>query len=342
MPPLTFAEVWGSIAICLLVSSVLNGCIAMQACSYFLRFSNDVLVLKCAVAVVWLGSMLHLASMCWVLHSVIILGYDQPFYDVIIPLGLSISIAIESIMHSAVQGTYIFRMYRFGQNRYILAPCCMLVLLQLGFGFTWAARVAVSETFLLIFARNQEMKWIVTSFFTICASVDLFITVSLTSQLMWSRKNGLKRTKSLIDNIMRWTIPTGMLTRCVALNLLNPPQIIPNRIDSVVAITIVLVWNLQGSESLLGVAICIFEPDCYVICLLALLNARSTHAGITDLPMVTVSATSTGWHADASSSSGTAVATTVHDLSTPPRKVIQIADQVKPQDGYVSKLEIQV
>ncbi|KAF8889685.1 hypothetical protein BD779DRAFT_325748 [Infundibulicybe gibba] len=244
MSPSTFAEAWGSVVTCFLVSSALNGCIFAQMWSYFSRFQNDRLVLKCAVAAVWLFSMLHFACACWVLHSVMVLGYDKPFYDVIIPIGLSAGLAAESIVHLIVQGTYIFRMYLFGRNRYILTLCCMLVLVQLGFGLTWAGRLAIGDVPLLLMdARNQGAKWVITSVFTTCASVDVFITVSLSSQLIRSRKNSLKRTKYLIDKIVGWTIPTGMLT-------------------SAVAIAIVLVWNLQGTKSMHWLAIIVFEPNC--------------------------------------------------------------------------------
>ncbi|KAF8889688.1 hypothetical protein BD779DRAFT_1520486 [Infundibulicybe gibba] len=225
----SFAEAWGSVFICLLVSSAFNGCIAMQACSYFLRFKNDTLLMKCTVVVVWLGSTLHFACTCWVLHDSTILGYDRPSYDITIPLGISMGTALAAIVHFTVQGTYIFRIYQFGQNRYILAFCCLLVLFQLGLGLTWTGQLSAGNPFLLIYGQDWETKWIVTSFFTISAVVDVFITVSLSSQLMRNRRDSLEGTRHLIDKIMRWTIPTGMLT-------------------SAVAIAIVVVRNLQDSR----------------------------------------------------------------------------------------------
>ncbi|KAF8870574.1 hypothetical protein BD779DRAFT_1579440, partial [Infundibulicybe gibba] len=206
MPPTSFPEAWGGVIICIMISPVLAGGIAVEACSYFSRFPKDPRVLKCAIAVIWLGSFLVSASGCWILHSFAILGYDLPFYGVIVPPGFSIAIVLETIVHSTTQGTYIFRMYRFGQNRYILVGCCMLVLFEVGFGFTWAGRVAISDTIQHIDARNRGIQWVITSFFTISAFLDVFITVSMTYQLKRSRLSGLKQTNYLIDRIIRWTI----------------------------------------------------------------------------------------------------------------------------------------
>ncbi|KAF8882589.1 hypothetical protein BD779DRAFT_1542820 [Infundibulicybe gibba] len=222
MPPTSFPEAWGGVMTCILISPVLAGGIAAEACSYFSRFPKDPLVLKCAVAVIWLGSLLVSAFGCWVLHSFAILGYDLPFYGVIVPPAFSIIIALETIVHSTTQGTYIFRMYRFGQNRHILACCCVLMLFEVGFGFTWAGRVAINDTIQHVDARDQGIEWVITSFFTISAFLDVFITVSMSYQLRRSRLNGLKQTKYLIDRIIRWTIRKHIITSLRGFNSVVP------------------------------------------------------------------------------------------------------------------------
>ncbi|KAF8882400.1 hypothetical protein BD779DRAFT_1542959 [Infundibulicybe gibba] len=197
MPPSeTFSEAWGVVVICVLISAALNGCIAIQACSYFSTFRTDPLLLKSAVRCILLrrlSDMLHLMCECWLIHSVGILGYGRPFYAVMVPIGFSIAVALEVIVHVIVQGVYIFRMYRFGKNPYILASCCALVLVEAGMGFAWAGWVAASAIMLQVDARNQQIRWMITCFFTISAFVDVFITASLSYQLWQSRMMGLKR-----------------------------------------------------------------------------------------------------------------------------------------------------
>ncbi|KAF8882433.1 hypothetical protein BD779DRAFT_929710 [Infundibulicybe gibba] len=193
MSPSTFSGTWGNVAICFLISCALCGCISMQACSYFSRFPKDSLVLKSAVALIWLCCSLHLLSECWVIHSAIILGYDQPFYDVIVPTGISITVVLGTVVQVTGKGTYIFRMYRFGQNRYALACCCVLILLELGLGFVWAGRVAISDTAWQRGARERRIEWVITAQFTVSAFIDVFVTASVSYQLWRSRANGLKQ-----------------------------------------------------------------------------------------------------------------------------------------------------
>ncbi|KAF8892053.1 hypothetical protein BD779DRAFT_86532 [Infundibulicybe gibba] len=192
-----------------------------------------------------LCSFLVAAFGCWVMHSVSILGYHLSFSSVIVPPGFSIIVVLETIVHSITQGTYIFRMYLFGQNRYILACCCMLVLLEVGFGLTWAGHVAVSDTIQEVHTRDQGVEWVITAFFVISASVDVFITASVSRQLRRSRMNGFKQTKYLIDRVIRWTISTGMLT-------------------SSVAITIILLWYFNRDSFIWG-GMCTIEPGCELI-----------------------------------------------------------------------------
>ncbi|KAF8882421.1 hypothetical protein BD779DRAFT_928739 [Infundibulicybe gibba] len=302
------AWAWAGGTICFLVSFIITGCTIVQACSYFSKFKMDPLLLKSAVAVIVLGSFLKFALDCWLLHSSIVLQYDTPSEDIVVPIGFSIVVAVEIIVHSTAQGTYIFRMYRFGHNRYLLAFSCVLVLIELGFGFTWVGRVAIpgATAVRLVAVLAQEIVWDITSFFTVSAFVDVFIAVSMTYQLVRSRSSGLKQTKHLIDRIIRLTIPTGMLT-------------------SSVAITIVLLWNLGKRDSFTWAGMCSLEPCCYAAGLLALLNARRKHFNVEDsgqssmsLPTMTFSTASL---ASAPLSSGTA---TVAAAVVVPQKAMQI------------------
>ncbi|KAF8882443.1 hypothetical protein BD779DRAFT_1674980 [Infundibulicybe gibba] len=205
---------------------------------------------------------------------------------------------------------------------------CTLVLLELGFGFTWVWRAAVTgATEVQLDALGQEIEWDITSFFVISAFVDVFITISITYQLTQSRSSGLKRTKHLIDGIIRLTIPTGMLT-------------------SFVAIVIVFLWNLdKGTFNWVGV--CILEPCCYATGLLACLT-RGNHTSMLQTRASRpcpchVNLFGRARPAGISPSSGTAAIATIlmahHFPSTPPRKEVQTTEQAESQDQDIHNLK---
>ncbi|KAF8874119.1 hypothetical protein BD779DRAFT_262431 [Infundibulicybe gibba] len=72
------------------------------------------------------------------------------------------------------------------------------------------------------------------------------------------RMMGLKRTRRMVDKLMRWTIQTGALT-------------------VVVSLAIVLTKNLDTKDNTyLWLGIVFILPNCYATGLLALLNARTS------------------------------------------------------------------
>ncbi|KAF8882439.1 hypothetical protein BD779DRAFT_929911 [Infundibulicybe gibba] len=146
----------------------------------------------------------------------------------------------------------------------------------------------------------------ITTQFAISAFIDVFVTVSVSYQLWRSRADGLKQTRYLIDKIMQWMIQTGMLT-------------------SAIDIAVVLTWNFNR-DSPMWLGLSVFEPDCYIVCLLALLNARGTYSEATgsdhlSLPMTALSIAPEQHTVGASLDPGTAEDTTtamVSDLRAPP------------------------
>ncbi|KAF8878734.1 hypothetical protein BD779DRAFT_1474645 [Infundibulicybe gibba] len=243
-----FEKTWGVVMALNLASAVFNGCIIMQACTYFQKFFHrDRFILKCMVAFIWFGCTIFALCEFWFMHAIIITGYDRPHEQVIISLGFPISLAVAVTTDCAMQGIYVLRMYRFSHNRYLLACCCVLMGVEVGVGFVWVGQVAHAIT-------ERELIWMVTTTYTVCAVLDIFIAVSMCYQLWRSRMMGLKRTRRLVDKLMRWTIQTGALT-------------------SIVSLAIVLMVNLNKKNNF---SIGFLLPITYAMGLLALLNARTS------------------------------------------------------------------
>ncbi|KAF8882399.1 hypothetical protein BD779DRAFT_927655 [Infundibulicybe gibba] len=192
--PTTFTAAWGGVTLCIVMSAVLNGSITMQTYSYFHKFFHkDRLLLKYAIGIIWLGSTFHFVCEYWIMHDIIVVGYHLPFDEVTIPIGFSIALAVQSIVHCLVQGVYISRMFRFSHNIWVLVSCCVLVALELGLGLAWGGRVAHTAIARQANAWNEESRWMITTFFTVSMVVDVIITASMCYQLMRSRTMGLKR-----------------------------------------------------------------------------------------------------------------------------------------------------
>ncbi|KAF8882461.1 hypothetical protein BD779DRAFT_931404 [Infundibulicybe gibba] len=177
----SFEEVWGGVTVCFLLAAVLNGIIVMQVGAYFSKFKGDSPPLRYAIAFIWLGTMLHFACECWVMHSVLVTGFFRLPLDVTIPLLLSIATMIQALTHCCAQGVYIYRMHRFGHRVWVLVPCCTLLVLELGLALSFSGRTAHTVSAAQLFVWYLKDSWEITSIFTINAALDLCITISIDS-----------------------------------------------------------------------------------------------------------------------------------------------------------------
>ncbi|KAF8899412.1 hypothetical protein BD779DRAFT_82419 [Infundibulicybe gibba] len=269
----TFSNAYGSVEICIILAGILNGFLASQMISYFRSARRDLMILKASIALIWAATTTSFGCACWILYVVTMTQHQVPITGITIPAAFSVAIVLDIVVHCTTQGIYIYRMFKFGRQIWLLIPCCALVLFEFGLALTWAINVAPLKIGLLIVAQDLKFKWIIDSLFAAGALLDLIITTSICYQLKQNRISGLKRTKDLIDTIIRWTIQSGLLT-CV------------------VAIVVLITWTINPSSNLwLGISVCL--TDCYAMMLMALMNGRmrlksntKDHITLTDIHIV--------------------------------------------------------
>ncbi|KAI0628298.1 hypothetical protein C8Q77DRAFT_468050 [Trametes polyzona] len=107
------------------------------------------------------------------------------------------------------QSFYAYRVYVIGPNFvYRALVATALVCMVVEFGFTMAATV---EGFRLPLADFKEVSWLVSAMFGFAVFVDVCLTGTLVMVLLRSR-TGFKRTDSLIEVLIVYSINTGLLT----------------------------------------------------------------------------------------------------------------------------------
>ncbi|KAF8899413.1 hypothetical protein BD779DRAFT_1667085 [Infundibulicybe gibba] len=221
----TFSVAYGPIEICDILAGILNGFLASQMISYFRSPRRDPMILKASIALIWAATTASFGCSCWILYVVSMTQHQVPITGISIPVAFSIAIVLDIVVHCMTQGIYIYRMFKFSHQIWLLIPCCALVLFEFGLALTWAINVAPLKMGLLIVAQDLKFTWIIDTLFAAGALLDLIITTSICYQLKQNRISGLKRTKDLIDTIIRWTIQSGLLTCVVAIVvLITAPQ----------------------------------------------------------------------------------------------------------------------
>jgi hypothetical protein len=84
----------------------------------------------------------------------------------------------------------------------------------------WAGSIVLSARLLIAPTREAfKWYWLVTTLLVSSVVVDLIITVSMLYYLINQRRNVLKRVARLLDQLVAYTIRTGVLTSIIALSV---------------------------------------------------------------------------------------------------------------------------
>ncbi|KAI0326506.1 hypothetical protein GY45DRAFT_1373911 [Cubamyces sp. BRFM 1775] len=104
---------------------------------------------------------------------------------------------------------YVYRVYHIGPYYTYRICVAVAVILMVGvFAFTAAATV---EAFRLSLNDFQHVSWLVSVSFGCAVFADMFLTGALIT-VLWKSRTGFRRTDSLIEVLVVYSINTGLLT----------------------------------------------------------------------------------------------------------------------------------
>lgn len=193
------------------------GVLSLQTYNYFETFPKDRLGLKFTVAFLWVLELVQTILVCHEVYRTTIVFYNNP-------AGLSepwttliASIIVGGIINCVVQITFAIRIKTFAGSPWLTIVCCFLAVL----GFVASCAIA-AEGFLLnsMAAFAEKWGWLITTYMTIEAFVDILIAVSLCYFL--KRHDGaiFESTQFIVNHLLKWTVQTGLVTSLTAIALL--------------------------------------------------------------------------------------------------------------------------
>ncbi|KAF7293796.1 MYND-type domain-containing protein [Mycena chlorophos] len=204
----------GALLVGTLCSYVLLGISTVQAYLYYSRFPDDPRGLKFLVAFVWIIEMAHSGVIGNALYTFAVTDYGNPLSLLAKPpISLGLSIGLSALINAIVQAFFAYRIWIMAPNRIIrLIPIALWLSLLVYF------IAALADTVLAIKAPNiqqftAQYGWLLLGPWVMNLIMDNTITVSLVLLLLNSRaRTGFLGTTTLIDQLIKWTIETGMLT----------------------------------------------------------------------------------------------------------------------------------
>ncbi|KAF7289727.1 hypothetical protein MIND_01346300 [Mycena indigotica] len=247
----------GALLVGTLGSGILFGIFTAQYYLYHGRFPEDTFGMKALVAVVWIFELVHVIAISHVTYTYAVTDYGNPLSLLgKMPATLALSVLLGSIITGVVQGFFSFRIWTLAPNK--LFKMISIVLWTSAFVYVVGA---VANTVLSIDSTNiptyiARYNWLLLAPTALNLFNDVTITLSLVGILLLTRKGGFGKTTILVDQLIKWTIETGLVTSIFS--CLN------------------LAFYIQEPHNFVWIALQIVKARLFANSLLASLNSRDT------------------------------------------------------------------
>ncbi|KAJ7636316.1 hypothetical protein FB45DRAFT_906369 [Roridomyces roridus] len=245
----------GALELGVLVSYLLFGVTTTQVYIYFTRFPEDDWKLKILVAFVWTCEAIHSACVGHTLYVYTISNFGNAGRLVeALPSTFDTAVLVASVITSAVQGFFAYRIYIIGGRRIILPGIFWGISTIRFIGCLGIFVTGVKMTSLPVY--EKQIGWLMTSVWAVGSANDIGISISLVYLLSRQRNEIHQRTVPLVDKLIMWTLETGIMTSAWAL--------------------LTLIFFVVMNHNFVWLAIYITGTRVFSNSLLASLNGRST------------------------------------------------------------------
>ncbi|KAF7290103.1 hypothetical protein HMN09_01315500 [Mycena chlorophos] len=247
----------GALLVGTLVSYVLFGITTVQCYMYYGRFPDDRIGLKSLVGFVWVIELAHSAVIGAAVYFYAVTNYGNPLSllgKMPVPLGLSV--VLSGGITSIVQAFFAYRIWTLASNRFVrIIPVVLWASGLVYFVASFAGTVlAIEATSIPVFI--EKYGWLLLAPWIMNLINDNSITISLVILLLYTRNTGFSKTTALVDQLIKWTIETGMITSIFS--ILN------------------LVFYQTQTDNFIWIGIQFVKARLFANSLLASLNSRKT------------------------------------------------------------------
>ncbi|KAH0582354.1 hypothetical protein H2248_010302 [Termitomyces sp. 'cryptogamus'] len=166
---------------------------------------------KKQVGVTWVLELIHAIVITHTIYYYSVIRYGDRRAVLELTTAGDIAVFMTAIIGPAVQGFYAHRIYILSSHWIIPAIVWLLCFLRFMSTLTLGA---ITRGTLDTLASQHEWQWLFVTTLVLSASTDVLITASLCYYLWPHRGATFRRTKTIIDKLILWTIETGLVTSC--------------------------------------------------------------------------------------------------------------------------------
>ncbi|KAJ8495506.1 hypothetical protein ONZ51_g1677 [Trametes cubensis] len=217
---------------------------------YYRMYPNDGVMLKGLILIIVAMETFHTAMWILVCYEYLVVSYFNPLNLITIHWYIRLTIPLTAFTGIFSQIFYAGRVYYIGpQYRLLVAIAVVVMFVSLGWDLVATAKVFRSKTLL----EFEQYSWIVSVAYGLAVLCDIITASALIFVLRRSR-TGVRRTDSVVDVLVLYTINTGLLTTVVGM--------------------LVFIFALVRPGNLIYAAISIPGVKLYSNSVLAMLNSR--------------------------------------------------------------------
>ncbi|KAF7288999.1 hypothetical protein MIND_01416700 [Mycena indigotica] len=268
------SQTYGAIFVGLLFEAFLQGLVTVQTFTYFLNFADDPCWIKTLVATVWTMNTTHLCLVAHTVYSKLVTSWGNDSALLVVPQLFNGEFALVSVPTLLCQSFLLQRIWVLSRHNWLVTGTLALGCLA---GFFLEVAVMVQVLLNAVVAEYQRVARQVISGAVLLAVVDLVLALTL---LVYLRRNDItlgsdqsihkphRRTRIILQKIMKYTIATGLLTSILSFAILAAILLSPH--------------------SFIYVAVYLLYGPLYTNALLANLNLRAELRREVDRPLTTL------------------------------------------------------
>ncbi|KAF8337190.1 hypothetical protein F5887DRAFT_1283008 [Amanita rubescens] len=194
------------------VGNVIAGCLygiaSIQAYTYFRRRPTDSIIFRSLLFLVWLADTTQLIFVTHALYYYMVINYDNPLALLYPNWSILSQVFATCISGFIVRGIFTMRIWLLTRRNYLLVGVIAFASLST---FVFGIAFAISGFSIGTFANLHSISYLLYAAFASAVAADVSIAISLCVSLS-KRRTGFKRTDSLLNVLMLYSINSGLLT----------------------------------------------------------------------------------------------------------------------------------
>ncbi|KAH9080266.1 hypothetical protein EDB83DRAFT_2513186 [Lactarius deliciosus] len=221
-----FGNTIGAVVLGWGISSLIFGMLCIQVWTYYQRYPNDHWSYKVLVLALWALEALHQIFVGHIVWFYLVENFGSSLVFLRPPVWtLSAQTLLGSLIGTIVKICFGMRVWKFSRGNYLVTG----LIISMAVAQFATAIVYTLRTFHLLVAQADQIKTIGSAALSLGMVTDVFTAASL-SYFLHKMRTGFKRSDTLINRLIIYSVNTGALTSVFSAAVLASYNLMPSNL----------------------------------------------------------------------------------------------------------------